>query len=89
MLSPTIFFNVVLALIGSFQIFEGPWILTRGGPDDATLTYMLNLYRQAFEFGNFGYASALAWVLFIIIMTFTLLVFRSSTLWVYYETEIK
>lgn len=89
MLSPTIFFNVVLALIGSFQIFEGPWILTRGGPDDATLTYMLNLYKQAFEFGNFGYASALAWVLFIIIMAFTLLVFRSSTLWVYYETEIK
>lgn len=89
MLSPTIFFNVVLALIGSFQIFEGPWIITRGGPDDATLTYMLNLYKQAFEFGNFGYASALAWVLFVIIMFFTLLVFRSSTMWVYYELEVK
>ncbi|WP_162909689.1 carbohydrate ABC transporter permease [Aggregatilinea lenta] len=89
MLSPTIFFNVVLALIGAFQIFEGPWILTRGGPDDATMTYMLNLYRQAFEFGNFGYASALAWVLFIIIMVFTLLVFRSSSVWVYYEAERK
>ncbi len=89
MLSPTIFFNVVLALIAAFQIFEGPWILTRGGPDDATLTYMLNLYRQAFEFGNFGYASALAWVLFVIIMFFTLLIFRSSSLWVYYEAERK
>ncbi|HML20648.1 MAG TPA: sugar ABC transporter permease [Aggregatilinea sp.] len=89
MLSPTIFFNVVLALIGAFQIFEGPWILTRGGPDDATLTYMLNLYKQAFEFGNFGYASALAWMLFVIIMVFTLLVFRSSSLWVYYEAERK
>lgn len=89
MLSPTIFFNVVLALIGAFQIFEGPWILTRGGPNDATLTYMLNLYKQAFEFGNFGYASALAWVLFVIIMLFTMLIFRSSTLWVYYESERK
>jgi multiple sugar transport system permease protein len=87
LLSSTIFFNVVLALIGSFQIFEGPWILTRGGPDDATLTYMLHLYKQAFEFGNFGYASALAWMLFMIILVLTTLVFRSSSLWVYYEAE--
>jgi len=86
MLSPVIFFNVVLGFIASFQVFEGPLILTGGGPNKATLTYMLNLYNEAFNFGNFGYASTLAWVLFLIIMVFTLLVIRSSALWVYYET---
>lgn len=87
MLSPTIFFNVVLGFIGAFQIFDGPWVLTNGGPNKATLTYMINLYRQAFQLGSLGYASALAWVLFIIIMLLTVLVIRSSALWVYYEAE--
>jgi multiple sugar transport system permease protein len=87
MLSPTIFFNVVLGFIGAFQVFDGPWILTEGGPNKATLTYMLNLYKEAFQFGNLGYASALAWILFMIIMVLTLLIIRSSALWVYYEAE--
>jgi multiple sugar transport system permease protein len=87
MLSPTIFFNVVLAIIGAFQVFDAGWAMTRGGPNDATLFYMLNLYRRAFEFVQMGYASALAWILFIIIMAITVLVIRSSTAWVYYETE--
>jgi multiple sugar transport system permease protein len=91
MLSPTIFFNVVLALIAAFQIFDGPFVLTdgQGGPNKATLTYMLNLYKEAFQFGSLGFASTLAWVLFLIIMLFTALVIRSSALWVYYESERK
>ena len=87
MLSPTIFFNVVLGFIGATQIFEGPLVLTNGGPNKATLTYMLNLYQEAFQMGSLGYASALAWVLFVVIMALTLLIIRSSSLWVYYETE--
>jgi multiple sugar transport system permease protein len=89
MLSPVILFNLVLGFIGAFQIFEGPLVLTNGGPNKATLTYMLNLYRQAFEFGNLGYASALAMILFLIILVLTLLIIRSSALWVYYESEQK
>ncbi len=87
MLSPTIFFNVVLAFIDSFQVFEGPLVLTDGGPNKATLTYMLNLYGEAFEFGSLGYASALALILFVIILALTALIIRSSSLWVYYEAE--
>jgi multiple sugar transport system permease protein len=87
MLSPTIFFNVILGFIGASQIFEGPLVLTNGGPNKATLTYMLNLYQEAFQMGSLGYASALAWVLFVVIMALTALIIRSSSIWVYYETE--
>lgn len=87
MLSPTIFFNVVLATIGAFQVFDAGWVMTRGGPNNATLFYMINLYERAFNLVQMGYASALAWILFIIIMAITLLVIRSSAAWVYYETE--
>jgi multiple sugar transport system permease protein len=87
MLSSTIFFNLVLGFINAFQVFEGPLVLTEGGPNNATLTYMLNLYDQAFELGSLGYASALAWILFIIIMALTAVIVRSSSLWVYYESE--
>jgi len=87
MLSPTIFFNVVLAIIGALQVFDVGWVLTRGGPNDATLFYMINLFERAFEFVQMGYASALAWILFVIIMVITLLVVRSSALWVFYESE--
>jgi multiple sugar transport system permease protein len=87
MLSPTIFFNVVLGIIGALQVFDAGWVMTRGGPNDATLFYMLYLYRRAFQFVQMGYASALAWILFIVIMLVTLLVIRSSAAWVYYETE--
>lgn len=89
MLSPTIFFNVVLAIIGALQVFDAGWVMTRGGPNDATLFYMLNLYKRAFQMTQMGYASALAWILFIIIMVITLLVIRSSAAWVYYESEAR
>lgn len=85
MLSPTIFFNLVLVLIQTFQSYTTAAVATGGGPLDSTLFYLVYLYRKAFVNQEAGYASALAWVLFLIIMTFTLLVIRSSSAWVYYE----
>lgn len=85
MLSPLIFFNLVMGIIGSFQIFTQAKVMTNGGPGNATLFYVLNLYRQAFELHKMGYASALAWVLFLIVLALTLLVFRGSKNRVYYE----
>lgn len=89
MLTPTIFFNLLLSIIGSFQIFTQSYVLTGGGPNNATLTMVLYLYRKAFEEFKFGYASALAWVLFLIILVFTILVVRTSDRWVYYEGDIR
>jgi multiple sugar transport system permease protein len=85
MLSPLIFYNVVMGLIASFQFFVPPMVMTEGGPNDLTLFYVLNLYRQAFEFHNMGYASAMAWVLFLILLGLTVLIFRGSKNIVYYE----
>jgi len=85
MLTPTIFFNLVMSVIGSFQVFMQTYVMTNGGPNDATLTYVLYLYRNAFEQFKMGYASALAWILFVIILAMTLLIIKSSSLWVYYE----
>ena len=85
MLSPLIFYNLVMGIIGSFQVFVQAMVMTQGGPDDLTLFYVLNLYRQAFEFHNMGYASALAWVLFLILLGLTILIFRGSKNLVYYE----
>jgi multiple sugar transport system permease protein len=89
MLSPTIFFNLVMGIIGSFQVFTQALVMTQGGPNNATLTIMLYLYRKGFEQFQFGYASAIAWALFCIILLLTLLIFRSSALWVYYEGEVR
>ncbi|MEM9417594.1 MAG: extracellular solute-binding protein [Planctomycetota bacterium] len=85
MLSPLIFFNFVMGIIGSFQVFTQAFVMTRRGPDDATLFYVLYLYLQAFEFHNMGYASAMAWVLFVVILLVTLLAFRGSRNLVHYE----
>jgi multiple sugar transport system permease protein len=85
MLSPLLFYNLVMGIIGSFQVFTQAYTMTGAGPDNATLFYVLQLYRQAFEFHNMGYASAMAWVLFVIVLLLTLLVFRSSKNLVYYE----
>jgi len=89
MLSPTIFFNLIMGIIGSFQIFTQALVMTSGGPNNATLTIMLYLYRKGFEQFQFGYASAIAWSLFVIVLLLTLLVFRSSAVWVYYEGEVR
>lgn len=87
LLTPTIFFNLVLSLIATFQTFTSAFVATNGGPLDATLFYVLYLYRQAFERFSMGYASALAWVLFVIILALTMVVVRSADRWVYYEGE--
>ncbi len=89
MMSPIIFFNLIMGIIGSFQTFTQSFIMTEGGPNGASMFYVLNLYQQAFKKFNMGYASALAWILFIIILAFTALIFKSSNLWVFYETEVK
>jgi multiple sugar transport system permease protein len=86
-LTPTIFFNLVMGIIGSFQIFTSAYVMTNGGPNNSTLFYVLYLYRKAFEQFQMGYASALAWVLFVIVLALTLVVVRSSSIWVYYEGE--
>ncbi|NPV09344.1 MAG: sugar ABC transporter permease [Anaerolineae bacterium] len=86
MMSPVILFNLVTGIIGSFQVFTQAYVMTAGGPHNASLFYVLYLYRNAFYYFRMGFASALAWVLFIIILVLTLLVFRSSPLWVYYES---
>jgi len=87
LLTPTLFFNLVLSLITTFQTFTSAFVATNGGPLNATLFLVLYIYRQAFEYQNMGYASALAWVLFGIILAFTLLLLRSQRFWVFYLGE--
>ena len=85
MLSPTIFFNLVLGIIGSFQVFTSAYVMTGGGPNNATLLYVLYLYNNAFRFFKMGKASAMAWVLFLILLIFTVIQFKNASRWVYYE----
>lgn len=85
MMTPVIFFNLILQIIGSFQVFTASYLITQGGPNYATTFYVLYLFDNAFSFFDMGYASALAWVLFFIILALSLLVFRSGSSWVYYE----
>jgi multiple sugar transport system permease protein len=85
LMGPVIFFNLVLGIIGSFQVFTIGYLLTDGGPQNATLFYVLYLYRNAFTYFEMGYATALAWVLFLIILLLTLLVVKYLGGRVYYE----
>ena len=87
MLSPTLFFNSTVTLIQSFQIFGSVFILTHGGPGTASLLYVINLYREGFELFHMGYASALSWVLFVIVMGMTGLLFWFSRYWVFYRAR--
>lgn len=87
LITPMLFFNLVLSVIATFQTFTSAFVATNGGPLDSTLFLVLYIYRQAFEYFNMGYASALAWVLLIIIMIFTLLLVRSQRFWVFYLGE--
>jgi multiple sugar transport system permease protein len=87
MLSPTIFFNLVIGIIGSFQVFTTAYIATQGGPQNATLFYVLYLWRNGFDYFKMGYASALAWVLLLIVLVLTLIQFRLARRLVYYEAE--
>ncbi len=84
MLSPVIFFNLIIGVINSFQVFTQAYVMTNGGPANATLVYILYLYNQGFSWLHMGYASALAWILFVIVLLLTTIIFRQSG-WVYYE----
>lgn len=85
MMSPTIFFNLIMGIIGGFQSFTTAYIMTQGGPNNASLFYVYYLYQEAFKFQNMGSACALAWILFIIVGLLTALVFKTSDNWVFYE----
>lgn len=87
MMTPMIFFNLITSFISTFQVFTSAYIATNGGPENSTLFYVLYLYRNAFNYFKMGYASSLAWILFAIVLAFTLLQFRLSDRWVYYETR--
>jgi multiple sugar transport system permease protein len=90
LLTPSIFLTLVLAIIGCLQVFSTAYIVSSGqssvgGPNESTLFYMLNLYRHAFMYFEMGYASALAWVFFFMVLVFTLVQIKFSRSWVYYE----
>jgi len=85
LITPIIFFNLVLGVIGAFQTFTTAFVMTRGGPEDSTLFYALYLYYCAFETFEMGKASAMAWILFVILLVFTWVQFNQSRRWVHYE----
>ena len=87
MCTPAILFQLLTSLIGTFQYFTVGWLLTEGGPNNATEFFSLYLYRNAFQYFKMGYASALAWILFLLIVTFTVILFRTSGRWVYYRAQ--
>jgi multiple sugar transport system permease protein len=85
MLSPYILFNAIIGVIGTMQVFQEAFITTQGGPVDSTLFYSYNLFRQAFQFFRMGYASAMAWILFVLVLALTLLQLWLSKRWVHYD----
>ena len=85
MMTPVLFFQLVTGIIAALQVFTQAFIMTAGGPNNATLFFLLYLYQNGFQYFRMGYASALAWILFLYILILTLIVYRSSGLWVYYE----
>jgi len=85
MLTPLVFFNLVMQTVGAFQDFTGAFVITGGGPLKSTYLYALKLYEEAFRFYDIGYASALSWVFFVVLMVLTALIFKSSKYWTYYE----
>lgn len=89
MISPTIFFNLVLGTIGALKVFASAFVATRGGPAYATWFFALHIYTNAFEYFQMGYSSALAWIFLIVLLAFTLVQFRASRQWVYYAGEVE
>jgi multiple sugar transport system permease protein len=86
MMTSTILFNLIIEVIHMFQAFVWAFVMTRGGPLNSSLFYVLYIYRHAFQFFQMGYACALASILFLVVLVLTLLLFRSSRSWVYYES---
>lgn len=89
MVSPTIFFNAVLAIIGTLQVFSSAFVATNGGPAYATWFYALHIYNNAFSFFKMGYAAALSWIFFVVLVIFTYVQFRAASRWVYYQGEVR
>jgi len=87
MSTPVILFNLLIGFINAFNEFTLPWLITQGGPANSTQFYSLFLYRQAFQYLRMGKASALAWILFLMIVVYSVILFRSSARWVYYGGE--
>lgn len=85
LLTPTLFFNMVLAIIGALNVFTTAWVATKGGPSYATWFFALHIYTEAFQYFRLGYGSALAWVLAVIVMFFTWIQIQYSRRWVHYE----
>lgn len=88
-ISPILFFNLITGIIGSLQTFTQVYMMTNGGPDNASEMIVPYLYKNAFSFYRMGYASAMAWVLFAIVMVLSVIVLKSSSMWVFYEEEVK
>jgi multiple sugar transport system permease protein len=86
LLTPSLLFNLIFGIILTFQTFTNAFVATNGGPLDSTLFYVLYLYRKAFEHLQMGYASAMAWVLFLIVLACTLVIFLTSGKWVFYRS---
>jgi multiple sugar transport system permease protein len=89
MISPVLLFQAIMGIIGALQTFQQGYVMTQGGPNNATLFYLLYLWRNAFQYLRMGYASTLAWAIFVYILILTVLVLRSSQLWVFYTGEVK
>jgi multiple sugar transport system permease protein len=85
LLSPVMFFNMIIGVIGAFQVFTSAYVMTSGGPNNASLFYALYLFRNAFEYFKLGKACALAWILFCILVVLTAIQFLTARRWVYYE----
>jgi len=88
MLTPTIFFNMVLGIIAALKVFAAAFVATQGGPAYSTWFYALHIYTRAFKYFEMGYASALAWIFFFVMFVFTYIQFRASKRWVYYAGEV-
>ena len=84
-ITPTIYFNLIVTIIAAFQVFQQPLILTNGGPLNSTYTAAIHMYNNGFLYGKMGYASMMAWSLFVVIMVITLVVISTSKYWVFYD----
>lgn len=85
LLTPTIFFNLIMQMINAFKEFNAPYLITKGGPLNSTYLYGMMIYENAFQHSKMGYASAQSWILFLIILVFTAVTFKSSPYWTFYE----
>ncbi|MFB9275729.1 carbohydrate ABC transporter permease [Cohnella cellulosilytica] len=85
MISPVLLFNLIMGIIGGLQVFNQPYILTQGGPNHATYTYVMHLFANAFQYFKVGYGTSLAWILFLITLLLSMIVIRTSNYWVFYS----